>query len=380
MEEIWKTVAVNSDYEVSNLGNVRSNKNNKSRLLKPFKSGGCHSNEDSRGSYLSVRLLSNGVERDYTVHRLVAMAFLPNPNNFPQVNHINGVRDDNRAENLEWCDGSYNIWHSYHILGNNNGSSRKVVQYTKDGILVCEYESIRDAETHTGIDSSSISAVCMKQGTRKTAGGYIWRYEGDDDVSLIYKKMARVVQISRYGEKIKVWESINDAAAYVNIPACNITGVCKRRKGCNYAGGYIWRYENEYNDEEFGYFVDKTFVKMTMHNLFIAEYKGSKDLVDNGDCELVKVIMCCRGSRVSSNGAKWCVKEEGIKTRVSKREKSVMQLTKDMEYLAEYPSAVEAEKNSKALATHIGRSCMSKGKSCAGGFRWMYKIDYEKME
>lgn len=376
MNEIWKTTTINSDYEVSNMGNIRSNKRNKQRLLKPFSSS--IKNQNERGGYLSVRLLENGEERNYPIHRLVAMAFIDNPYNLPQVNHKNGIKNDNRAENLEWCDNSYNIWHSYNILGNTSYTDRKVCQYTKDGELIKEWASAHEIEKVLGFNASYISIVCKKQGYRKTAYGFSWRFANDITNNKVeYNKTSPVVQISKYGEKLKTFNSVRDAALEVGVLDGGISGVCmKRKSGYNYAGGYLWRYVDDYNENEFGYYIDKTFIQMTMNNIFIAEYNGTHELVDKGGYDLVKVIMCCKGDRNSTSGCKWCVKEEGDKTRKTKREKVVVQLDKKMTYIAEYESAVIAAKSTNTHATHIGESCKSLLKSSCGGYYWLYKDDY----
>lgn len=101
--EIWKPIA--EGYEISNLGNVRSSKwSNAPYIL----SQGKH-----RGGYLEVRLTINGKRTYFTVHRLVATAFIPNPGKKPQINHINGIKTDNRVENLEWVTNSENQRHAY---------------------------------------------------------------------------------------------------------------------------------------------------------------------------------------------------------------------------------------------------------------------------
>lgn len=377
MNEIWKVTTVNCDYEVSNFGRVKSNKRNKVRVLKPFFRGK-KGNGDS-DNYLSVALCCDGTQKTYPVHRLVAMAFIPNPNELPQVNHINGIKTDNRVCNLEWCDNSYNIWHSYNILGNTHGQEIPVCQYYPNGEFIKEWRSAALVEKELGIDSSSIRGVCKKQKNRKLAGGFLWRYKEDKDLNFTYNKTSKVVQISKYGERLKTFDSIKDASIEVGVTEGGITGVCmKRNRGYNYAGGFLWRYENEYNDNEFGYYLNKTFIQMTCNNIFIAEYKGTVDLVEHSGCELVKVIMCCKGERTSTNGFKWCIKEECDKTRETKREKKVVKLTKDFTFVCEFNSVNEASKEDNIHASNISFSCKHKGKYRAGKFKWMFKDDYIK--
>lgn len=130
MEEIWKdVVGWGPAYKVSNLGNVMSCNNTgrngiitgrKPRILKPFK---------DRGGYVNVRLCNNKIEKTRMIHRLVAMAFIPNPENKEQVNHKDSNRANNHVDNLEWVSRRENITHG--------GLKRRAIsQYlgvTKDG-------------------------------------------------------------------------------------------------------------------------------------------------------------------------------------------------------------------------------------------------------
>ena len=98
MEEVWKNI--DDRYSISNFGNVKSNYANKERMLKPYK------NHDG---YLMIDLRSPGKRKSISVHRLVAQAFIPNPDNLPEVNHKDEDKTNNMVDNLEWCDAKYNM-------------------------------------------------------------------------------------------------------------------------------------------------------------------------------------------------------------------------------------------------------------------------------
>lgn len=101
----------------------------------------------------------------HAVHRLVATAFLDNPDNLPEVNHIDENPLNNHVSNLEWCDRQYNIEYS---------KNKPVAQYDMDGVKIAEYKSIKYAAYITGISHTSIGNVL--NGWSMTAGGYVWKY------------------------------------------------------------------------------------------------------------------------------------------------------------------------------------------------------------
>lgn len=110
VNEIWKPT-IYEDYEVSSLGNIR-NKHTK-KILSLF--------DKNRMGYFRVCLYKDHKKKRFLVHRLVAEAFISNPNNKPQVNHKDGNKQNNRLENLEWATNSENQLHSYHVLKNKTG-------------------------------------------------------------------------------------------------------------------------------------------------------------------------------------------------------------------------------------------------------------------
>lgn len=164
-EEIWVNIkGTEGIYQVSSQGKVMNSRTG--RILRT----------DLRSGYPYVVL--NG--RKKYVHILVAEAFIPNPNGYPQVNHRNENKEDNRVENLEWCDAKYNANYgtrNERISKNNHreGKPKPVWQYTVSGELVQKWASTRTAETALGICHTSIGKCCRN--VTKTCGGFIWKYE-----------------------------------------------------------------------------------------------------------------------------------------------------------------------------------------------------------
>lgn len=169
IEEEFKAVkGYEGLYEVSNLGRVRSLKYGKGRVL-------CGSNNGA--GYLQVVLSKNSKRKDCAVHRLVAEAFIPNPDGLPQINHIDEDKTNNCVWNLEWCDVKYNINYGTGIERSAEKRGKRVYQYTLSGSFVRSYTSTREAERQTGIRISSISDCCNGKRNYKSAGNYRWSYD-----------------------------------------------------------------------------------------------------------------------------------------------------------------------------------------------------------
>lgn len=114
--------------------------------------------------YQLVKLCKDGTQKTMSVHRIVALAFVENPEGFNVVNHKDRDTLNNRVENLEWCDQQYNNEYSH---------NKRVEQWTKDGEKIAEYKSIRYASTLTGIHENAIANVIHKRAL--TAGGFVWK-------------------------------------------------------------------------------------------------------------------------------------------------------------------------------------------------------------
>jgi hypothetical protein len=187
MKEIWKDIeGYEGLYQVSNLGRVRGLDRVvvcKNGVTLPFR-GVILKQQTNRTGYKNVVLSKQKKPVCKEVHRLVALAFVENPHNKPQVNHIDFCRTNNVATNLEFVTSKENHKHAFEVgkrigsctgkKGKHSHSNKPVLQFSKDGKFLNRYFSMVEAQNKTGVDNSDISAVC--RGKNKTAGGYKWEY------------------------------------------------------------------------------------------------------------------------------------------------------------------------------------------------------------
>lgn len=167
-EEIWKDIkGFEGKYQVSNFGQVaRFYKHCPSKLLKPMV---------CTNGYLRVDLWTGkGTEKIRAlVHRLVAEAFLPNPNNYRCVNHKDETRTNNRVDNLEWCTHKYNSNYGTMPQKISTAQSIPVLQYTIDGKFIKRWKSFTEIQNEYGYDISAMSRCC--KGEQATSYGYVWK-------------------------------------------------------------------------------------------------------------------------------------------------------------------------------------------------------------
>lgn len=180
MEEIWKDViGMGGKYAISNQGNVISKNyrnTNKPRKLRTKR----------KNNYSRFKACINGCDIDILVHKAVAIHFIPNPENKPHVNHINGIKDDNRVCNLEWVTKSEDVLHRYHVLKKNaaKGKTGSNNKFSKSIEMICpttnaviktwdSLSSIRDE----GMKISNVWSCIKKHKGQKTAYNYKWKYK-----------------------------------------------------------------------------------------------------------------------------------------------------------------------------------------------------------
>jgi len=178
--EIWKDVkGYEGIYKVSNLGNVKrliGVQCKKERTLKVV---------DNGSGYLGVSLCKNSKAIREYVHRIVAISFLTNDKEKEEVNHIDGIRTNNKLSNLEWVTRSENHKHRYDVLGQRgvnygktgekNWRSKKVYKLDLNNNILQEYPAVMEAMRITGINEASIRGCIY--GKQETAGGFKWKYK-----------------------------------------------------------------------------------------------------------------------------------------------------------------------------------------------------------
>lgn len=188
MREVWKDIeGYEGLYQVSNLGRIKSLE----KTYSGINGTSIHRSEfimkmSCVDGYMKIRLHKDGKVENHRVHRLVAKAFIPNPENKPQVNHINTIKTDNRVwinedgsidyekSNLEWCTGKENANNPLtiqHFKNTGIHPPKSIIKLTQDGYMLEHYKSIKEVEKD-GICHRSIGKVL--QGLRKTTGGYKW--------------------------------------------------------------------------------------------------------------------------------------------------------------------------------------------------------------
>jgi hypothetical protein len=234
-DEIWKKITLDDTiYNVSSLGFIKTD-------------GGMI----IRGSKNSGYLLYNGI----SVHRLIALAFIPNPEGKPYVNHIDGKKANNDVRNLEWATPSQNVSHAHRtgLIKKNTKMGKRVIS-DKDGIETI-YKSITRASLETGVHTYQISKACNEKGL--TSNGIKWRFadpqdetyelsesEDEDESEKEPQRRTRSYRVKKVISTKdgidKIYNSIVEASRETGVSSPHIIRVCKGQRLT--AGGFKWRY------------------------------------------------------------------------------------------------------------------------------------------
>ena len=229
--EVWKQVLLENvdmqdkKYFVSNLGRF---KNSSGTIMNNYKV--------NDNGYIRVYIYN----KTYALHRLIALAFIENPENKEQVNHIDGNKLNNSVINLEFVTNQENQIHKFQNgLGNN--FTRKITQYDLQMNKIKDFNSIVEASKELNIGKSNITGVLSNY--RKTAGGFIFKYFEDEnhyEPVILNNKGRNVIQYDLDMKIIKVFNSLAEVSKELNIHKNNIWAVIKNYRKT--AGGFIFKY------------------------------------------------------------------------------------------------------------------------------------------
>ena len=242
--EEWRKIPKYEEYKVSNLGRVKrlayyknvcggSKQYREEKILKPQK---------RKRGYQAVMLSKNNKVKSFLIHRLVAIVFIPNPNNLPQVNHKDENPSNNEVSNLEWCNQRYN---------SNYGTSKKriseklrngvlskpVERYSKSGEYIDEFPSAIEASRQLNLNVSGIISCCNKDEKYSHCGGFQWKYKNDNKIIQDIQK--QILQFDVNNNCIGIYESITEASDITKVSRTAISnclsGLSKK------AGGFTWK-------------------------------------------------------------------------------------------------------------------------------------------
>ena len=268
MDEIWKDIpGYETRYQVSNIGRVRSldysfidilghHRFHKGKILK------LHLDEHG---YYKVNLYLNRDIHESFVHRLVALAFIPNPNNLPFINHKDENPKNNHVENLEWCTHKYNVNYGSHNERVSRALSIPVSQFDMEGNWIRNWPSIISVNRELGTKGNMVGDCCYDNKTDAlTAKGYIWRHTKPeygpgyklDPTPFINPSFIKVTQFeASTGLFVKNWINMLQAAKANNLYETAILANCIGKT--TRAGNYIWKYTRpEYKEGYILYYTD----------------------------------------------------------------------------------------------------------------------------
>ncbi len=277
------------------------------------------------------------------VHRLVAKAFIPNPDNLPQINHKDEVKTNNTVDNLEWCTGKYNHdygTHNERVGLSNTGKKRspesienykkcqdhrrdiyakRILQYDLNGIFIKEWRCASDIEKKLGLSQNNIRTCCNRKA--KTCGGSIWRYKTKNIPPVVHQvnneALRPVLQYDMDANFINEYPSINEACRKTGILSQHIGKCCKGERKS--AGKYIWRYKDDShevipyhsrNGKGETHHNAKAVLQFSITGEFIKEWgcisEASRELRIN----INSICGCCRKNNMTAGGFVWRYKSE----------------------------------------------------------------------
>lgn len=224
----WRVIPDYPNYAANSLGKIANIKTGKLRKFSNHK------------GYVQCMVRKDGKSYNKFVHRLIANAFLPTPQEGQVIDHINGIRDDNRVENLRWCSVDENL-HFPLAIKNREHLKKQCSQYHLDGTLITSFNSVFEAATALNLNSGAINNCCI--GRKLTCGGFQWRYGCNDTNIEAVRKNKRNIQVAQcdeLGNIIKTYPSCNSAAKSNGLTH-QVINECVNGKRKSAYGGFIWK-------------------------------------------------------------------------------------------------------------------------------------------
>lgn len=332
-DEEWRdVVGYEGLYQVSNKGRVRSlnyRQKNETHIIRL-----CLNNK----GYLMAGLTKDGHLKTIVVHRLVAKAFIPNPNKLPQINHKDEVKTNNTVDNLEWCTNKYNHdygTHNERVGLSNTGKKRsqesiknykkcqdykrdnyakRILQYDLNGILIKEWRCAFDIEKDLGLSQNNIRTCCNYKA--KTCGGFIWRYRTEIIPSVVHQvnneTMRPVLQYDLDANYINEYPSINEAGRKTGILSQHIGKCCKGERKS--AGKYIWKFKDDSrevkpyhsrNSKGETHHNAKAVLQLSINGEYIKEWGCISVASNELGINVNSICGCCRKRNKTAGGFVW---------------------------------------------------------------------------
>ena len=365
--EYWKNISpFGEEYQASNLGRIRrfNSKTNNFEILKVSL---------ERNGYWRVSFLS----KSFFVHRLVALAFIPNPNNYNEINHKDGDKSNNCVENLEWCTRSQNMKHAFDMglkinkKGAESLKAKEVYQYDLNGNFIKKYNCISEASPSDDCLKSSISACC--KGKIKTAGGYIWSYNFEEidpknhEADLGFP----VYQYTIEGKFVKKWKNSKIAAEQLGFNHSNICKVCRKERES--ADGFIWSYKYELLEANERLIKKESKIyQFDKKGNLIKEWDNVKTASKTLNINYDDIRACCNKNKKMTGGYIWSYEKEinYLEYRPI-QEKPVYQYDLEYNFIKKWDSATEAAETLNMNRKNISAVC-NKTRKKTGGYIWSF--------
>lgn len=278
MEEIWKDICFSNNgikynykgiYKISNLGRIKSLErlDNKGRTVHEKILSSCKRPD----GYYTVGLSINGKAKSFLIHRLVALTFIPNPDNLPEINHKDENKSNNCVDNLEWCTSKYNCNYGTHNERVSKTKTGKPIKLTdeelerKRNFMMSEKNPMRRddiREKFIGENNPFYGKTHTKESLEKMRKAK--QNMSEDKKNEIKEKIKDanrtiIVQLNNNHEILHIWNSIKDASDNLGITSSPICRCCKGTQ--NKSKGYYWKYLSDVSDEE----IIEYFIKMIIN-------------------------------------------------------------------------------------------------------------------